>query len=103
MKGIVLVLVGWFIVTASTFGESMAVDFGISTNQVSPRDAALMLRVPLQRASPTAQFVFDSRSESRGSRPSIAYTLFRVDSRFMDASLQPIFGKINGAQMQLNW
>ena len=101
MRGFVLALV-CLTVPVSAFCESLAL-FEFASPEPSFRDPALILRKPLQTTSGSVEIVSDSRSETRGSRPSVAYTLFRFDWQRADASIQPVFGRINGAQVKLTW
>ena len=98
MKGIVLRLLGLMIGAVSSFGALDDVDFGIGTNSFSARDPELMLRSPDDRAR-VGQLVADRRTEERGSRPSLAVTVVRFESKHGDVALQPILGRINGAQI----
>jgi hypothetical protein len=104
MKGIVLVLFSLLIApVSSSFCAPSDTDFGFGANFSSTTDPAAVLRAPVRTSSPTAQLITDTQAEQRNSRPIVAYTLFRFDSRFAEVSVQPVVGRINGAQVRLNF
>jgi hypothetical protein len=106
MKGIVLMIVVLIAGLVSSLAGTET-EFGVTTNYSSVRDPALMLRAPATQAAAAdgaaARLVTDQRSEYRGSRPSVACTVLRLKSKYADMSLQPVFGRINGAQVFLNF
>src|SRR2546421_8321022 len=103
MKRVVLALFGFSLLMASAFGESIETEFSTGTNHSSNFDPALMLRTSPRTGTGSAELVTDERSEVRGSRPSVAYTVFRINSRYGDASIQPVLGRINGAQIRVEF
>jgi hypothetical protein len=104
MKGVVLTLCGFVLGAASSWAAGNDVEFGVTNNDFSRRaDPALILRTPKPADEVSARLVTDSRSEVRGARPSVAYTVFRLRSRLADVSLQPVLGRINGAQLHLDF
>lgn len=102
MKGIVLGLMGLLlgVVSAVRAGDT---DFGLTTNPPSTRDPAAILRTAPKTSDALVRLVTDDRIEARGTKPSVAFTVFRLTSRSAELSLQPIAGPINGAQVQLNF
>jgi len=101
MKGLALVLLS-FMAPVSVFSETASADFEFSANSPLTRDPMRVLRTPVNIVKDSA-LVTDSRSEIRGSRPSVAYTVFRLEWQNVDAAVQPVFGRINGAQIKVNW
>jgi hypothetical protein len=104
MKGIVIVLFGLMTMAVSPLmAAGSDADFGISENSSSVRDPGAMLRSPVQTVSSPGQLLSDSQTERGSSRPIVAFTAFRFDSRYADLSVQPVLGRINGAQVRVNW
>jgi hypothetical protein len=101
MKGTVLTLLGLLLGAVSSFGGTET-EFAVSTNYSSVRDPAVMLRRVGEKPA-SVQRIADAQSEVRGSRPTVAYTLVRVDGRFAELSVQPVFGRINGAQLYVSF
>ena len=101
MKGIVLILGGILMTTMSSLGGTA--DFGVGTTDSLLRDPAATLRVPLWQRPSAGQWISDAQSERRGSRPIVAYTLMRFDSKYAEVAVQPVIGRINGAQLYLSF
>jgi len=103
MKGIVLAMLGLAIGTAAAFGEQPDTKFGVTANNSSAMNSEILVRPPIKTSAGLFQLVADDQGETRGSRPSIACTVFRFDSKAAAVSLQPVFGRINGAQVYLSF
>jgi len=102
MKAIVLTMAGILISSVASFaGTESGTTF--TTNYSSTPDPVVMLRKPAPQPALDSQFVSDARSERRSSRPTVAYTLFRMNSKYAEVSVQPLFGRINGAQLYLSF
>lgn len=101
MKGIVLALWGILMTTMSSVGGTA--DFGVGMTDLFLRDPAVILRVPVVQRQSAGQWIVDRQSERRGSRPILAYTLFRLESKYGDVAVQPVLGRINGAQLHLSF
>jgi hypothetical protein len=101
MKGIVLVLSGILATAVSSFGGTA--DFRIGTTDSFLRDAAATLRAPVTQRQSAGQWIADAQSERRGSRPIVACTLFQFDSKYAEVAVQPVLGRINGAQLHLSF
>jgi hypothetical protein len=104
MKGIVLVLLCLVVAVRPSTAAGGDMEFGVTNNSSSPgADPALMLRTYSPHGDLAARLVSDDRSEVRGARPSVAYTVFQINARFAHVSLQPVLGRINGAQVHLDF
>ena len=102
MKAIGLVLAGLLVAPMGTFAQAPAASFGLTTNSALVSDASV-LRTMTRKVSSPGQFMIDTQSEDRGSRPIVACTLFSYKTAFTDVSVQPLLGRINGAQLKVNW
>ncbi|MFL6514151.1 MAG: hypothetical protein ACJ8M1_03935 [Chthoniobacterales bacterium] len=102
MKGVVLTVAGILISSLGAFADTET-GTTFTTNYSSTPDPAVMLRAPAARATVSSQFVSDAQSERRSSRPTVAYTVFRINSKYAEVSVQPVFGRINGAQLYLSF
>jgi hypothetical protein len=102
MKGIVLGLFGLLLVAVSAVraGDN---DFGLTNNPSLRRDPAAILRTAPKGSDSLVRLVTDDRTEARGTKPSVAFTVLRFTARSAEVSLQPIAGPINGAQLQLSF
>jgi hypothetical protein len=102
MKGIVLTVAGILVSSVASFaGTEIGTTFTLNYSSVP--DPAIMLRTRGIEGTGVSQFVSDARSEHRSSRPTVAYTIFRVNSKYAEMSVQPVFGRINGAQLYFNF
>src|SRR5438445_5456884 len=102
MKGIGLALFGLLLVAVSSAcaGDS---DFGLANNSSLGRDPAAILLTAPKGSDSLVRLVTDDRIEALGTKPSVAFTVFRFTARSAEVSLQPIAGPINGAQVQLSF
>jgi hypothetical protein len=104
MKGIVLAVMSLCILAVSSAGAGTDTEFGVTNNSATRgADPALMLRSTPNQTARAAQLVSDNRLEVRGARPTVAYTIFRMNSKIGDVALQPVLGRINGAQLRLDF
>lgn len=105
MKGIVLILLSVVLMPVLAVAQTAQGDFSVSPNSMADPAAMLIRKAPAQHnISPGQLLVADQQeTDTRESRPSVAYTIFSFDTRVAQVSVQPILGKINGAQLQLNW
>ena len=101
MKGIGFALFGFFVVVVSAAAAGN--DFDLTASSTNSRDPAAMIWTPKNTSGPLALLVTDDRTEVRGGKPTIAYTIWRFTSKSADVSVQPVIGSINGAQIQLNF
>ena len=101
MKGIALALFGFFVVVVSA--AAAGDDFNLTVTSTNSRDPAAMIWTPRNTSGPLALLVTDDRTEARGGKPTIAYTIWRFSSKTADVSVQPVIGSINGAQVRLNF
>jgi hypothetical protein len=101
MKGVVLAIWGILIIPLLSFGGTA--DFEIGTADSFRRNPAATLTVPVTQRRSVGQWIADAQSERRGSRPIVAYTLFQFDSKYAEVAVQPVFGRINGAQLHLSF
>jgi len=101
MKGVVLVF--WGILAAAVTSLGGTADFGIGTTDSFLHDPAATLRVSVTPRQSAGQWIADAQSERRSSRPIVACTLFQFDSKYGDVAVQPVLGRINGAQLHLSF
>jgi hypothetical protein len=98
LKGMMLALATMLVAPVLSFAGDFAV-----TNSFSPDSGTVVLRSTPRAIASAGQFITDAQTETRGSRPIVAYTLFNFETKVAQVSVQPVFGRINGAQVQLNW
>ena len=101
MKGIVLALCGLFVVVLSA--AAAGDEFNLTNITSVTRDADGYIRTLAVSSNPVVLLVTDARTELRGGKPTIAYTVFRFTSQTAEFSVQPVIGSINGAQVQLSF
>jgi hypothetical protein len=97
----VLAFCGILVTAISSFGGTA--DFGIGASESFLRDAAATLRVPIRQRQSAGQWIADAQSERRSSRPIVACTLLQFDSKYGEVAVQPVLGRINGAQLHLSF
>ena len=100
MKGIILALFGFLVVSSAHAGDA---GFGLTSDSSVTRNVTALLQLRPKAADPLTLLIPYDRTEVRGGKPTIAYTVFRFTSRTTEFSLQPVLGSINGAQVQLTF
>jgi hypothetical protein len=73
----------------------------VSASATGPRE--IVTALPPRTAAGTSSSP-QRRAENGSNNGTLAaYTLFRFDPKYGDISVQPIFGRVNGAQICLEW
>ena len=94
--------VGVFIMIAAPLLFSRASDTDLVISNSSGREAPVTLSAPDEPSNLSRRSI--ANGSAGGPAGTLAgYTLFRFDPKYGDISVQPIFGKINGAQICVSW